>query len=106
MQQFLSEYGGQTVWAIIVVTIMFIGMRVNYGCWPWEREKTWHETRHRLKALITSRTSLLDTESAFSNEELDAIKKAWDKKVMSSPPSNDSFVRDDEKITPLPPTAT
>jgi hypothetical protein len=35
--------------AIISVLVVFSLMRLAYGAWPWEFEKTWYVTRQRLK---------------------------------------------------------
>jgi hypothetical protein len=34
--------------AAAVVIVVFLAMRILYGCWPWERRKLWRYTRHRI----------------------------------------------------------
>ena len=34
--------------AIMSVVVVFSGMRVLYGSWPWEGHKTWYATRHAI----------------------------------------------------------
>jgi len=96
MQQFLAEYGGQIIYAVFVIALVFAGMRYFYGCWPWEREKTWYVTRYAV-----GRREWLDdlaaTAPTLSNpvmpdaDELAEIAE----KLKTVPPSNDSFEREE-----------
>jgi hypothetical protein len=38
--------------AISTVVVVFIGMRVLYGSWPWEGRKTWYATGKLLRASV------------------------------------------------------
>ena len=54
--------------AVAMVVTVFLGMRVLYGSWPWEGDKTWY----------ASRRLLMDKESiALSPEQIaDAVASA------------------------------
>ena len=34
--------------AVMLMVLVFLGMRVLYGSWPWEGHKTWYATRRSL----------------------------------------------------------
>ena len=33
----------------MLVIAMFVAMRILYGSWPWESNKTWYKTREQLR---------------------------------------------------------
>jgi hypothetical protein len=35
--------------AAILIAVVFGGMRLFYGAWPWEASKTWYRTRHAVQ---------------------------------------------------------
>jgi len=42
----------QLATATAMVAMMFIGMRLLYGAWPWEPHKTWYRTRPLVEYVV------------------------------------------------------
>ncbi|HMF24777.1 MAG TPA: hypothetical protein VKG24_22010 [Pseudolabrys sp.] len=42
----------QLATATVMVAMMFIGMRLLYGAWPWEVHKTWYHTRPLVEYVV------------------------------------------------------
>ena len=43
--ELLTVMPDEEIAALAIVPVMFIGMRVLYGAWPWEGRKTWYRTK-------------------------------------------------------------
>ena len=43
--ELLTVMPDEQIAALAIVPAMFIGMRMLYGAWPWESQKTWYRTK-------------------------------------------------------------
>ena|SRR5580765_1925968 len=96
--------GERIMTALLALLMMFIGMRVFYGCWPWEYRKTWYVTKRftaRPQVLALNKESFdfqpitsppfIEEHIAsppFTDEQVEEIRRNWD-----MTPSKDSFER-------------
>jgi hypothetical protein len=104
--------------AAVMIVLLFSGMRLLYGAWPWEADKTWYHSRQAVEYLVAlqrahrERALRVVGTSKTSNDSLardlppprpvgcDASCDSFDRSLMAhdnSPP---------EVVTPeVPPTA-
>ena len=48
--------------AVVMVVTVFLSMRVLYGSWPWEGDKTWYATQRLLRNKGEEETVALSVE--------------------------------------------
>ena len=74
---------------IVQLAVVFTGMRLFYGCWPWEAEKTWRRLRPKTPA---SEPGAAEIDEVLALDPSEALAPADD--AMTETPSY-TFVREE-----------
>jgi hypothetical protein len=64
--------------ALAMLTVIFIGMRLLYGAWPWESRKTWYRTKTFVPVMVPPEQS--EAEEITPDTDSDH----FDRKLMAS----------------------
>ena len=78
---------------IAQLAVVFAGMRLFYGCWPWEAEKTWRRLRPKTPAPEPDAAEIDDVLALDPSKPLAPVDDA-----MTETPS-DTFVREELAMT-------
>ena len=68
---------------IVQLAVVFTGMRLFYGCWPWEAEKTWRRLRPKTPA---SEPGAAEIDEVLALDPSEALAPADD--AMTETPSH------------------
>ena len=62
--ELLNVMPDEEIAALAIVPVMFIGMRLLYGAWPWESRKTWYRTKPFVPVMAASEQINSEAEEA------------------------------------------
>ena len=62
--ELLNVMPDEEIAALAIVPVMFIGMRLLYGAWPWESRKTWYRTKPFVPVMAASEQINTEAEEA------------------------------------------